>query len=732
MILATVSCFCGYAVPAPVNDLAIAASADNMSATITWTAPTEGAGSGYFDPSELVYIIYYVDQDAQKYIALDETTELTYTTDPIESTTLQGYTYAVTAYNLGGESDMVSKTVVLGTPYTAPFIENLTDGTISTQPWNISTTAYTTAAIISDGSELGVDVTSDDGGMFVIFDNSSVSGGSTTLQVPKMTLKDLNAPILTFAMFHYDDEGSLSVSVSTDEQNYTELFNKNLRDDQGWVEYEIDLSAYKSVPWTSINFTGTVTDLSCIFIDYIRVENSWERNASINKLEAPSKLAAGEERTFNVKVVNKGTEPVVPEVYFSIDGSQISTDILDEALVKGESATVTFKYTPTVEQIGKTIEAQVEVRISGTEDQDPNDNTASATVLVTQPLLPVITDLTGTADAALQNINLTWTEPEILPLATLDDIESYEPFATEALGEYVLIDGDGLEKTYTITNTSFPHAGEAMSFIVWTPSEIGLTTQNFMPYSGDKCLVSFASVPSSGQGNDDWLISPEIVGGTELSFFAMSADTSYPEEFEVLYSTTTQDRGAFVVLSTETEETGSWTKFTYTLPSDAKYFAIRNIGYDKFALLIDDLSYVKASTSTITLMGYNVYLNGTCITESPIAETSYNYTSDSPASELTFNVTAVYDEGESLMSNTMTFSSVSANISGTKIPDVKVYGVKGAIRIESSEEHAISIYSIDGRLLHLLESVDSHIDIPANPGIYVVNVDNKATKIQVK
>ena len=527
---ATVTCFCGYAVPGPVEDFSVVPSADNMSATITWSAPTSGAGDGYFDPAELTYTIYYVDQDGM-YVALDETTEFTYTIDPVEDTVLAGYTYAVTASNLGGESEMVGQTVVLGTPYAAPFEETLAGGTLTTQPWFISSSGFVTAGILTDGSMFGVDVVSEDGGMFGIFDNYGWSGGTASLQVPKMTLKQLDAPVLYFSMFHYEEEGSLSVSVSTDEVNYTEVFNKNLSDGEGWAEYEVDLSAYQDAPWICINLSGTVSATSCIFIDYIRVEKSWINNILVSKFEGPSKLAAGQEGTFNVQVSNKGSEAAVFTVNLSVDGAFVEAQQQTEAIAKGETASLSFTYAPNVEQIGKAVEVSVEAVLEGATDEYPDDNVKSLTLHVSQPDLPVITDLTGTCDASLQNVTLTWSEPLLVPATTLDDVESYTGFITDQIGEYIVIDGDGLE-TYGLSGVSFPHASEPMAFMVWAPAEANIAASNFLPYSGDKCLISFASVPDgSGAGNDDWLISPEIVGGTELSFYAAIADAQYPESF---------------------------------------------------------------------------------------------------------------------------------------------------------------------------------------------------------
>ena len=217
---------------------------------------------------------------------------------------------------------LVGQTVVLGTPYTAPFEETLANGTLSTNPWYISSSGFVTAGLLTDGSSFGVDVVSEDGGMFGIFDAYGFGGGSASLQVPKMTLQELDRSLFSTSHSSLRRRRFAQYICFDRRSKLHPLFEKALTDaPQGWVEYEVDLSAYQDAPWISINFTGTVSSTSCIFIDYIRVEKSWINNIMVSKFEGPSKLAAGQEGTFNVQVSNKGSEAAAFTVNLSVDGA---------------------------------------------------------------------------------------------------------------------------------------------------------------------------------------------------------------------------------------------------------------------------------------------------------------------------------------------------------------------------------------------------------------------------
>ena len=89
-----------------------------------------------------------------------------------------------------------------------------------------------------------------------------------------------------------------------------------------------------------------------------------------------------------------------------------------------------------------------------------------------------------------------------------------------------------------------------------------------------------------------YLISPEIdatSGPADFSFWYAAASSSYPESFNVGYSTTTSDTSAFTWSPTITYNQSVWTEYTQMLPAGVKYVAIRYTAYDMFYLYIDDI-----------------------------------------------------------------------------------------------------------------------------------------------
>ena len=293
------------------------------------------------------------------------------------------------------------------------------------------------------------------------------------------------------------------------------------------------------------------------------------------------------------------------------------------------------------------------------------------------------------------------------PEPVVDDFEGYESFIYENIGDYTVVDGDGLTSA-GILFVEFPNMGTPMAFQVWEPLAEGVdvTSNNWKPHSGEKCLVSWAGLSYDGltPQNDDYLISPEIIGGTNVSFYATIPTTEYtPETFEVLYSTTTTDVDAFELLATESVLNVGWKEYSYQLPENARYFAIHYISSNKFALLVDDLSYVPVSAvKDLSVVGYHVYCNGQKLTQTPIVETNYS----TPSIEYgAYHVTVVYDKGESFRSNTVRLGTSAVDELNRN--DIRVYGMNGCIMAEGVTGRKISVYGIDGRMLFYIESGSS-------------------------
>lgn len=195
------------------------------------------------------------------------------------------------------------------------------------------------------------------------------------------------------------------------------------------------------------------------------------------------------------------------------------------------------------------------------------------------------------------NALLVWnTEAPVF----FDDFESYEPFAVQ-FGQWTGIDADREAAAPIIGE--YPNRGTLQYAQIINPLEVNPTWWYdypiLRPFSG-KQYVGFTRT-MTGNANDDWLISPVVIPGTDhwVSFMAKAADR-YDERFQVYVTTKTDNpvQADFVRLDQDNYETADytgWHEFAYSLADYAGKpvrIAIRYIShysmYGSFMLMLDD------------------------------------------------------------------------------------------------------------------------------------------------
>ncbi len=98
-----------------------------------------------------------------------------------------------------------------------------------------------------------------------------------------------------------------------------------------------------------------------------------------------------------------------------------------------------------------------------------------------------------------------------------------------------------------------------------------------------------------------YLISPVLTGsdgwGVYMSFYYRSYNSSYPEQFQVGYTTdeNATDASTFTYGEPITSSLTSWQEFSNMYPDDTKRIAIKYIYTDGFYLILDDFSFKKGS-----------------------------------------------------------------------------------------------------------------------------------------
>ena len=174
------------------------------------------------------------------------------------------------------------------------------------------------------------------------------------------------------------------------------------------------------------------------------------------------------------------------------------------------------------------------------------------------------------------------------------------------------------------------------------------------PHTGNYMAASW-SWNSSAMHADAWLISPKFVlpatlpAGEELTLsWWERTNSSYPDSYSVVLSTTTNDTAAFTtVLRPYDEAEGSWTLQSVDLTAYAGqsiYIAFHHMDYDENYLLIDDIELslnapvVPADTLTVTFAvndatmgtttpapGTYTYVSGDTISFTATANSGYHF-----------------------------------------------------------------------------------------------------------
>ncbi|MBQ1606458.1 MAG: choice-of-anchor J domain-containing protein, partial [Bacteroidales bacterium] len=282
-----------------------------------------------------------------------------------------------------------------------------------------------------------------------------------------------------------------------------------------------------------------------------------------------------------------------------------STSAILGAIASNATATGTFNFS-LAENVPDGHVATINVEITD------GSSTWNETVTITA-IGPACDAPTG-LQVAVNNTDatITWDTQTITSLTISDDFEDHTYGTINSPGTvgWTYIDGDGSPtggiSYYTLTNS-----GSEMAFIVVDPTQVTYTSNTSQTlasragvtaHSGTQFIASFYNAAQNNVTlqNDDWIVSPQLNFAEEFTFSFYcrgghrSSNTSFTETYEVYYSTTTNDESAFTHRLDSTTVTGGnnvqWTYKTYTVPSTAKYVAIRYASDDKYYFCIDDIT----------------------------------------------------------------------------------------------------------------------------------------------
>lgn len=737
----------GLDMPSNVTNLKVKMNSDNKAVVTYDQVSGVGKHGGYVDPDQVKYVLCRYNEynwDNHWEAVTDSTTGFTLTDESFDVSygeRQQYVDYLLVAANSAGTSDGAGAGIVLGEPYERPYTESFKDGAIENKPWTLSASSYNYAWNAVTGSGLAVKPYDNDGGMLQ-FKYIQDESNTQVIMGPRVSLAASKAAELSFFMYHgfEAEEGDLTLNVWT---NY---------DDEGWkktadVEYNNGSDGWSrfSLPLRSdardvqIAFGAHAADASAaIYIDHIKIDESTASDLAIESVNLSKKrVEAGEKTDVTVSVANYGTTKAEGyKVVLLRDG--VAADSKTGSAIEQNSRTkVSFEIATTKEDAMSSHLYSAAIEYAA-DTNAANDSSASVKLFVHGSNLPVAENLSGSVAGG--KVVLNWSKPSTAEVAdtVTDGFDEYESFIIDNIGDWKTYDGDGTQTVY-FGGPQVANAYEPKAWQVWAPEEAGFSLEKFpvlTPHSGTKYLSCWAASDGVSQTlpNDDWLISSEVKGGTDVSFYyRMPNEGSDPQVFEMLYSTTDREPENFTAFDRDSIVAGTdWVKFEYTLPADARYFALRSCSRGSYTVaFLDDITYTPlyGSTSPVTFEGYNVYRDNERIAEG-ITTTGFT-DSEASAGKHVYHVTAVWKEGESNYSNSYVCDTTDGISKTPGAAAADIVTRNGLIVINGAEGRHISVCNAAGQMLFNGRGNAVNI-IRATRGVNVVSIDGVTTKVVVK
>ena len=729
-------CYCGEDIPT-YTDLAIDASADNMAAICKWKHPEKGENGGYLNPENLVYRIYNNHPLTGEWIELGSVKgETSFKFDLPEGAAQSMLTLGVTVSNeYGGGKQLTYSTIVVGPPHELPMVETF-NGVVNYEPivQQQLTEEYTGSWTFHNPADIDINAANNTGFALIGFP-STQSEALGRIALPKFSTVGSSKAELKMRFFIADFTPDADILLCGNSDEEIVLGTVSSSDGKGWVTKTLVFpEKFQNRKWAYIalraHYDGSIQYL---MMDSYTIKDPVAQDAAIIELTGTKSMMVGSPQYYDVTIENNGYETIaVPDVKCELindKGVVVKTleasDIpMATEFAPAQQLKFQFEFIPTIDFVGNfTIRASFD-----STDMIADNDSMELPIVVKLGSDPIVTDLEASFEDGGQSVELTWTAP-VLTLG-LEDFEGMTSFEYGSkLGDFTNIDGDGCS-TWIFESWTYPDNGLPKGFQVFDYSQVTVNDPLFEAYSGDKYLMAI-SPDDMTTAADDWLISPEINGGSAVSFQLAIINQIYsPEYIEVRYSSTTPDISEFKTVERFSKSTLGWELMTAQLPADAKYFALHYISTNTFGIIIDDLTYSPVG-ETAQIVGYNIYRDGKKIAEK-VTEPRY-VDENLEIKDYRYNVTVVVEkdgeEREYAMSNNAYANLLSVDdvtLSGA------IYAADGAIVIAGYADQNYAVYTASGLCVATGKAESDNIRIQLDPAIYMVKVGKDIKKVVLK
>ncbi len=753
----TYRAYIGIDRPMAPTGLKSVTSADNLSIHLEWEAPgTTGLNGGYVNPDALTYNVY-ARADSNNAMRVGQTADNEYDYSPfsVANPAMVSYGLGVSALSEGGESTDTYFTVeTLGTPSELPVLEEWGTVNFTYGPYVAMTTgSYAASAWQSTGSMTGM----------AIGDPLFVQGGLVAFataegRVPaKVVLPKVTTTGIAKANFilRYWDYANAPEAISVYGRRFGQDDEKLLsefRPERGaakWVDASMPLpDDYMNAPWVEIRlgceFEGKATN-EYLVLDSYQFFPDADYDLKVTALSGNTQICLGQLATYHAVVANSGRERISGTLTMSLrdtDGNEYGCVTEEIPMLNSNQV---FEMDADFDINGalrdkKELNVVAEVTCDRDENMANNRRTLPLTLLGSQ--LPVVNDLRG--EIADGGVQLAWS----VPPTEYGDFESFEtlkPFeVTESLGMWQNYDFDGLNPYPIINNaTGEPLAWEGsdqpQGWTVVDVQKIGyMNDERMAPHSGTRVLMARAGDYPDAENpiqSDKWLVSPEIVGGTELSFWLSTLASDCAEYLEVWYSetdttlnpanATSTRNGSFRRARTFSKEgADAWELIKCTLPASARYFAIRYTSYDGIAVVIDDLSFTPAHMLDHTISNYALYRSDNGGSYKLVADdiTSNSYTDSKWADSKAwyYLLTYVDIDGEKMAGPRSNGTYIAGSGVAEVAADAAISAEGTTVILHGLMGQDYSIVATDGKTIASGRVSASNFAVSLAPGIYTV------------
>lgn len=748
----------------PPTNIQYTLSADNLSMNITWDpVGSVGQHGGYVDTDDIVYDMYSQNVNGStKLGSAGKALSYTYKIQNVPQIHIFIGPVAVNDMGISTNGTFINET--MGKLYNTPMNEEFGYSAFDLQKWLYTTTApfnnvkwehYTAA------DDYNTDITFGVGGAFRAYNEG---GGINTgeLRAPRLSTKTDSRVGVSIRYWDNPRAGKMELwgrTFKNQEFRKVAELDPARSSNKHWEDWLAILpDDFCEEDWIQVNVRAVLTGNQDVIIDNYNVIQVIDNDFQLTSISSPYSSFVGDTPQFDIVVTNNGAETSHGTLKLELLGDDrvLETQIVDiERLRSGQE----YEHFAKFEMLESYVKHEyLELRATAMAEGDENvrNNEKSVDILLYDNAFPMVRDLKGER-AENDDVTLTWSTPDNKQKG-LESAEVYPSFGIySSIGPWTNADIDGMEP-FVISSKRWTRDNEPCAWTVFNADDMKTMDEpRLSPRSGKQMLLArsvaydTADKPTRSM---DFLISPEVKGGSKVSFWINALDSQYAETVAIFYSSTDMTLnpedvdltaqysaprkcGSFKWLKNFTKSGAeTWEQCEFELPEDAKYFAFVYSSFGMFGAMIDDIIYEPVNPALIDIDSYDVFVayNGETpsVVATEVPTTSYVLTSADPR-EATYYVKTNVMAGDRLMQSAL---SNPAKVEASSVEGLEagqfISGGKGKITIGGAAGKAIAICDADGRVLRKTTLAYDPQVFAIDAGIYLVKLGDKTVKVVVR